>query len=203
MISLAPLDRFDLSQLQPSPDRLKIGLGWQPDEQPQGMLQRLLGQDTPIDLDAACLVLDKTGSLIELVWYKNLRTRDDSIQHLGDSMTGEDRGELADENGLTDQESILVLLDELAPSVETLLFCVCSHGGHDFRSIKHAHFRLMNARNGDELVRFDLSQHGKNTALILARLTRNADQGWSLQALGEPVDAQTPDQVIELAHQWI
>lgn len=203
MISLAPLDRFDLSQLKPRPDRLKIGLGWQPDEQPQGILQRLLGQDTPVDLDAACLVLDKTNNLIELVWYKNLRTRDDSIQHLGDSMTGDDRGKLQSENGLTDQESMLVELNQLAPSVETLLFCVCSHGGHDFRSIQHAHFRMMNARTGDELVRFDLSRQGKNTGLILARLTRNADQGWSLQALGEPVDVQTPDQLIELAHQWI
>lgn len=203
MISLAPLDRFDLSQLKPRPDRLKIGLGWQPDEQPQGILQRLLGQDTPVDLDAACLVLDKTNNLIELVWYKNLRTRDDSIQHLGDSMTGDDRGELQSENGLTDQESMLVELNQLAPSVETLLFCVCSHGGHDFRKIKHAHFRMMNARTGEELVRFDLSQQGKNTGLMLARLARNADQGWSLQALGEPVDAQTPDQIIDLAHQWI
>lgn len=203
MISLAPLDRFDLSQLEHSPKRLKIGLGWQPDEQPQGLLQRLLGQDSPVDLDAACLVMDKTNNLIELVWYKNLRTRDDSIQHLGDSMTGGDRGDLADQNGLVDQESMLVLLDKLAASVETLLFCVCSHGGHDFSSIKQAHFRMMDARSGDELVRFDLSQHGKNTGLILARLTRNADRGWSLQALGEPVDAQTPDQVIELAHQWL
>ncbi|MFZ3193647.1 MAG: TerD family protein [Moraxellaceae bacterium] len=203
MISLAPLDRFDLSQLYPRPDRLKIGLGWQPDEQAQGILQRLLGQDTPVDLDAACLVMDKTNNLIELVWYKNLRTRDDSIQHLGDSMTGADRGDLAEQNGLTDQESMLIELNQLAASVETLLFCVCSHGGHDFRNIKHAHFRMMNARTGDELVRFDLSQHGKNTGLMLARLARNADQGWSLQALGEPVDAQTPDQIIELAHQWV
>lgn len=203
MISLAPLDRFDLSQLYPRPDRLKIGLGWQPDEQPQGILQRLLGQDTPVDLDAVCLVMDKTNNLIELVWYKNLRTRDDSIQHLGDSMTGTDRGDLAEQNGLTDQESMLIELNQLAASVETLLFCVCSHGGHDFRNIKHAHFRMMNARTGDELVRFDLSQHGKNTGLMLARLARNADLGWSLQALGEPVDAQTPDQIIELAHQWV
>ena len=61
----------------------------------------------------------------------------------------------------------------------------------------------MNARTGDELVRFDLSQQGKNTGIMLARLTRNADQGWSLQALGEPVDAQTPDQMIEFAQQCI
>ena len=203
MISLAPLDRFDLSQLQPAPDRLKVGLGWIPEEQPHGMLQRLLGQETVVDLDAACLVMDKTNNLIELVWYKNLRTRDDSIQHLGDSMTGQDRGDLDRENGLVDQESMLIQLNQLAPSVETLLFCVCSHGGHDFRSIKHAHFRLMNARTGDELVRFDLSQQGKNTGIMLARLTRNADQGWSLQALGEPVDAQTPDQMIEFSQQCI
>lgn len=203
MISLAPLDRFDLSQLSPSPDRLKIGLGWQPDEQPHGLLQRLLGQETVVDLDAACLVMDKTNNLIELVWYKNLRTRDDSIQHLGDSTTGTDRGDLDDENGLTDQESMLIDLNQLAASVETLLFCVCSHGGHTFQNIKQAHFRLMNARTGDELVRFDLSQQGKNTGLMLARLARNADQGWSLQALGEPVDAQTPDQMIEFAQQWV
>lgn len=203
MISLAPLDRFDLSQLSPSPDRIKIGLGWQPDEQPHGLLQRILGQDTIVDLDAACLVMDKTNNLIELVWYKNLRTRDDSIQHLGDSTTGTDRGDLDDENGLIDQENMLIELSQLAPSVETLLFCVCSHGGHNFRNIKQAHFRLMNARTGDELVRFDLSQHGKNTGLMLARLARNADQGWSLQALGEPVDAQTPDQMIEFAQQWV
>ena len=202
MISLAPLDRFDLSQLNPKPDQLKIGLGWQPDTQPHGLLQRIFGQDTPVDLDAACLVMDKTSNLIDLVWYKNLRTRDDSIQHLGDSVTGEDRGDLTDENGLVDQESLLIKLDQLAPSVETLLFCVCSHGGHDFRSIKQAHFRMMDARTGDELVRVDLTQRGKNTGLMLARLSRHADQGWSLQALGEPVDAQTPDQIIAAAHQW-
>lgn len=42
-----------------------------------------------------CLVMDKTNNLIELVWYKNLRTRDDSIQHLGDSVTGQDRGRIS------------------------------------------------------------------------------------------------------------
>ena len=203
MISLAPLDRFDLSQLQPAPDRLRVGLGWLPDAQPHGILQRLLGQDTVVDLDAACLVLDKTNNLIELVWYKNLRTRDDTIQHLGDSVTGQDRGNLEDDNGLVDQESMLIELNQLAASVHTLLFCVCSHGGHDFRNIKQAHFRLMDARTGDELVRFDLGQHGKGTGLIMARLARNADLGWSVQALGEPVDAQTPDQIIEFAQQCI
>lgn len=203
MISLAALDRFDLSQLTPKPDRLRIGLGWQPDQQAQGLLQRLLGQETPVDLDATCLMLDKNSNLIELIWYKNLRSRDDSVQHLGDSMTGQDRGELSPENGLIDQESMLIELDQIATSVETLLFCVCSHAGHDFRKIKQAHFRMMNDRTGDELVRFDLSQHSKGTGLMLARLSRNADHGWSLQALGEPIDAQTPDRIIESVYEWV
>ncbi len=203
MTDLVALARFDLSQLTPPPDQLRVGLGWQVDEQPQGLVQRLLGQETVIDLDAACLVMDKTNNLIELVWYKNLRTRDDSVQHTGDSVTGDDHSDLPQENGRTDQEQILVDLKKMAASVESLLFCVCSHGGHDLSSIKQAHFRVMDARTGDELVRFNLSQQGRHTSVMLARLSRNADQGWNLQALDEPLDAQTPDQIIEYAQRWL
>ncbi|MEC7119699.1 MAG: TerD family protein [Pseudomonadota bacterium] len=203
MITLAPLDRFDLSQLDPTPKRLKIGLGWKPDDQPQGLLGRIFAKDEPIDLDAACLLLDQTSNVMDMVWYKNLRTRDDSIRHLGDSLDGQDRGELDCENGLHDQESMIIELDKIAKTVQTLLFCVCSHAVHDFRAIKQAHFRMMDERRGDELARFNLAQHGKYTGIVLARLSRNADQGWSLQALGEPVEANTPDQLIESAHQWV
>lgn len=98
---------------------------------------------------------------------------------------------------------LIQLQSACAKRRDLIILCLFTRCGHDFRSIKQAHFRLMNARTGDELVRFDLSQQGKNTGIMLARLTRNADQGWSLQALGEPVDAQTPDQMIEFAQQCI
>ena len=49
------------------------------------------------------------------MYYSNLRTRNDSIIHIGDNLTGEGSG---------DDEVILVDLDKIQPEVDKLLFVV-------------------------------------------------------------------------------
>jgi tellurium resistance protein TerZ len=199
LVMLNVHETFDVTRLRPDVRHLRIGLGWDRSEQPAGLWSRVFGRREAVDLDAACLLLDKYGELIDMVWFKKLRTLDDSVCHRGDSLDG--RPASADQ-ALCDDESIDVDLKKIADSVVYLFFSVCSYTGHNFKDIEQAHCRILNAKTDDELARFDLSRRGAHTGLIMAGLSR-VGSGWQLQALGEPVNARTPEELLTTLQQWV
>ena len=70
--------------------RLQLGLGWDK-ERTAGFI----GTGAPdVDLDASAVQF-AGGQLFDLAFYNNLQTRDGSVVHLGDNLTG--RGEGDDE----------------------------------------------------------------------------------------------------------
>ena len=71
--------------------RLRMGVGWDK-ERTAGFI----GSGAPdIDLDASAVQF-AGGQLFDIAFYNNLTTRDGSVEHLGDNLTG--RGEGDDEN---------------------------------------------------------------------------------------------------------
>lgn len=135
-------------------------------------------KETAIDLDASCLVFDENREMIDAVWFRQLRSKDEAIQHTGDDLTG--GGGANDPN-----EEIIVQLDHVNPKAKSLVFTINSFSSDSFEGIPNAFCVLKNAANGSEIARFDLSVEGRNhTGLIIAKLYRHNGE-WKFKALGE------------------
>lgn len=157
--------------------RVRMGLGW--DAMPK---KGLFGtRKQTIDLDASALLFDSRGALVDQVWFKQLTSRDGSVQHTGDNLTGEGEG---------DDESIRVDLTRLPAAVQNLVFTVNSFTGQNFSQIENAFCRLIDEADGSEVARYELTSTGPHTAQIMAKLSRDG-QGWAMTAIGAPAAGRT------------
>lgn len=160
--------------------RVRMGLGWDPAQKKKGgLLGGLLGGggSDDIDLDASCLLLDAQHNLLDVVWFQQLQSRDGSIKHSGDNLTGEGDG---------DDEVIFVDLSQLPDSVLHLAFTVCSFRGQTFNEVENAFCRLVDDTNNTELARFNLSEKGQHTGVVMAIVSREGNGGWQMRAVGSP-----------------
>jgi len=158
--------------------QVRMGLGWDPIKQ-RGMF----GNRTPdIDLDASA-VLFADGQLVDVCYYGQLASKDGSIRHTGDNLTGEGEG---------DDEVINVDLSRIPAYVTTVMFIVTSYKGHTFDQLSNAFCRLVDATTNSELARYTLQ--GTNmrfTAMVMAKFFRVGAE-WKLQAIGDGMQAKHP-----------
>jgi tellurium resistance protein TerZ len=169
--------------------RIVMGLGWDAAKAKSGgFLGGLFGGggDGNIDLDASCLLFDDQGNLLDAVWFRQLRSRDGSIQHTGDNLTGEGDG---------DDEQIIVELPKVPANVKSLVFTVNNYTGQDFSRVQNAFCRIVNGADQKEIARYDLSCQGSHTAMIMAKLYRHNDE-WKMHAIGETGQGRTFDQLL-------
>ncbi|MBC3413070.1 MULTISPECIES: TerD family protein [Pseudomonas] len=171
--------------------KVTLGLGWDPEK--TGFMGKLFGQGDSIDLDASCILFDANLQPVDLVWFRQLQSRDGSIRHSGDNRTGEGDG---------DDESISVDLSALPASVTHLVFTVNSFTGQSFERVKNAYCRIVNAANKSELARFNLTEQGKHTGVVMANLSRGAS-GWEFKAIGQTTSGRTADDLVSLAAQAV
>lgn len=158
--------------------RVRMGLGWDAVKK-KGMFGSRKEQS--IDLDASCLLFDAQRQLVDQVWFNQLTSKDGSVRHTGDNLTGAGDG---------DDESVIVDLGALPARVSTLVFTVNSFTGQDFSQIENAFCRLVDETNQSELARYELSGSGRHNAQIMAKLTRDGS-GWSMTAVGAIADGRT------------
>jgi tellurium resistance protein TerZ len=158
--------------------KVRMGLGWDAAAK-KGRFGRKRAQT--IDLDASALLFDAKGGLVDQVWFQQLTSKDGSVQHTGDNLTGDGEG---------DDESIRVDLANVPPAVTTLVFTVNSFTGQDFSQIENAFCRLVDESNEGEIARFDLTGSGSHTAQIMAKVARDG-AGWSMTAIGVPATGRT------------
>lgn len=173
--------------------KVTLGLGWDP-EKATGFLGKIFGSGGgEIDLDASCIMLDGDLKPVDLVWFRQLKSRDGSIQHSGDNRTGEGEG---------DDESITVNLNNVPASVKHLVFTTNSFTGQNFSRIKNAYCRIVNDGNNQELARFNLTEQGEHTGVVMANLSRGAG-GWEFKAIGKTTHGRTADDLVNLAVQAV
>ncbi|QTR49370.1 TerD family protein [Candidatus Thiothrix anitrata] len=160
--------------------KVRMGLGWDPAEAPKksGFFGSMFGGGAAadIDLDASCLLLDAQKNLLDVVWFRQLQSRDGSISHSGDNLTGEGDG---------DDEVIFVDLTRLPRNVAHLAFTVCSFRGQTFNEVAGAFCRLVDDSNNTEMAKFNLSDKGAHTGVVMAVVSRNG-AGWEMKAVGTP-----------------
>lgn len=160
---------------------VKMGLGWDP-VQTRGMFGN---RTVDIDLDAS-VILFADANPADFAYYGQLSSKDGSVRHQGDNLTGEGEG---------DDEVILVDLTRIPPHITSLVFIVTSYKGHTFEQVSNAFCRLIDGSNNAELARYTLAGGMPFTAMAMAKVFRvGAD--WKLQALGEGFQAKHPGEAI-------
>ena len=167
--------------------RLTMGLGW--DKKPGA---GFIGTGAPdVDLDASA-VQYAGEQLFDLAFFNHLETRDGSVTHLGDNISGRGDG---------DDEQITVDLAKVFPRVDTMLFLVSSYQGHSLEFVRNAYCRLV-AEDGKEIARFTLTEGVPRTGFMMAKMFRDGDQ-WRLKAIGRGVAVTVPTESLDVLARFL
>jgi tellurium resistance protein TerD len=171
-VSLSKGGSVSLTKAAPHLDKVFVALGWEAAEV----------SGVEFDLDASALVCGAEGKVLSdrhFVFYGNLVSPDGSIEHTGDNLTG----------GGEDDEVINISLGIVPPNVERIVFPVSIYDGEtkgqNFGRVHNAYIRVVDASNGSELARYDLSEDASTeTATVFGELFRNAGE-WKFRAIGQ------------------
>lgn len=159
-------------------NKVFMGLGWDAVKK-GGFLGRLMGGGD-IDLDASCVLFSADKQPLDVVYFGQLKSKDGSIRHSGDNLTGDGEG---------DDEIIYVTLADIPAEVNYLVFTVNSYRGQNFNEVANAYCRLVDDRKA-EIARYTISGGGDYTAMIMAKLYRHNGE-WKMQAVGESMRGRT------------
>jgi stress response protein SCP2 len=167
--------------------RLTMGLGW--DKEPGA---GFIGSGAPdVDLDASA-VQYAGEQLFDLAFFNHLETRDGSVRHLGDNISGSGEG---------DDEQITIDLAKVYPRVDTMLFLVSSYQGHSLEFVHNAYCRLLD-EDDEEVARFTLTEGVPRTGFMMAKMFRDADQ-WRIKAIGQGVAVTVPTESLEVLRRFV
>lgn len=156
---------------------IQMGLGWDPVEK-RGMFG---SRSADVDLDASA-VLFADNNLVDVAYYGQLASKDGSIRHQGDNLTGEGAG---------DDEVIMVDLTRIPPHVSSIVFIVTSYRGHSFEQVKNAFCRLVDSTSQAELARFTLQGGMPFTGMVMAKVYRVGGE-WKLRRSVRAFRPSTP-----------
>lgn len=153
-------------------NKIMIGAGWDVAQSKIGSF--FGGGGGSIDLDVSLICLDADGNVLETVWFRNLKNSNGSIIHKGDNLTGAGDG---------DDEVITVDIPNLPPKTKTLVTTISSFRGQTFDRVQNAFCRVVDMDDNKEQARFNLSESGSHTSLIISKFQVNHGI-WSMTALG-------------------
>ena len=165
--------------------RVTMGLGWDAIKS-KGFFGFGGGKSDAVDLDASVVMFDESNKPVDVIWFRQLKSKDGSIVHTGDNRTGAGDG---------DDEQITVDLNAVPASVKALVFTVNSFTGQTFATVENAYCRLINTSNQQEVARFNLSVTGSHSAQIMAKLYRHGGE-WKMHAIGENGNGRTFDDLM-------
>ncbi len=150
-----------------------VGLGWKP--------RTTTGEE--FDIDASAIVVNAEGQVVSdkhFIFFNNLASPDGTVEHTGDNLTGEGEG---------DDEQVKVNLAALPVDVDKVVFPVSIYDAdtrkQSFGQIRDAFIRVVNAADGTELARYDLTEDAATeTAMVFGELYR-AGADWKFRAVGQ------------------
>ncbi|MRV73101.1 chemical-damaging agent resistance protein C [Duganella sp. FT92W] len=172
-ISLQKGGNVNLSKEAPGLSKLVVGLGWD--------VRNTDG--AAFDIDSSAFLLKADGKVRgdnDFIFYNNLKSSDGSVTHSGDNRTGAGEG---------DDETVTVELSKVPAEIEKISVCVTIHEAEarrqNFGQVQKAFVRCVNAANGQEIARFDLSEDGSvETSLVFGEVYRNGSD-WKFRAVGQ------------------
>jgi tellurium resistance protein TerZ len=181
-VNLSKKEKVSLEKNSGGLTRVFMGLGWDVAKTQGGFFSKMFSSEPEsIDLDASCLMLDSSKNIVDTVWFRQLKSKDGSVIHSGDNLTGAGEG---------DDEMISVELTRLPSNVSHLVFVISSFRGQTFDKVESAFCRLVDATNKTELARYNLSGKNPHTAQVMAQVYK--ENGiWTMQAIGEATNGRT------------
>ena len=173
-INLTKGQKVDLTKGNPSLSKIVVGLGWDVNAYDSG---------AAFDLDAAAFMVGANGKCPtekEFVFYGNLAHTSGSVKHMGDNLTGEGDG---------DDEQIVIELDRVPAEYDRIVMVVNIYQAmarkQHFGMIRNAFIRIVDARNNQELCRYNLSDNYDDmTAMIFGEVYRHNGE-WKFNAIGQ------------------
>ncbi|WNS73914.1 TerD family protein [Bacillus sp. DTU_2020_1000418_1_SI_GHA_SEK_038] len=185
-INLQKGQRVDLTKGNPGLSKILVGLGWDPVQSRGGggLLGSLFGGGggANIDCDASVIMLDENDKIrnnSDVIYFGNLKSKDGSIQHTGDNLTGDGDG---------DDEQILIDLSRVPAQVQKLVFVVniydCVKRKQHFGMIQNAFIRIVNSANNQEMIHYNLTDnYSGKTCLVVGEIYRHGAD-WKFAAVG-------------------
>ncbi len=172
-ISLQKGGSLSLSKEAPGLTSIMVGLGWD--------VRATDGRG--FDLDASAFLLtgdEKVRSDADFCFYNQKSAGDGSVVHQGDNTTGEGGG---------DDEQVRIELANVPEAIVKIAFAVTIHdagaSGQNFGQVSNAFVRVVNATDGVELARYDLSEDASiETAMIFGEVYRHNGE-WKFKAVGQ------------------
>jgi len=181
-ISLVKGQKIDLTKGNAGLSKVTVGLGWDPAVIEKKGFFGTKREPVAIDCDASALLLDAAGKLSKdnnLVCFYNKASDCQSVVHSGDNLTGDGDG---------DDEQIFIDLARVPGDVHKILIVVNIYQAEarkqHFGMVQSAYIRVLNSQNGQELVKFNLTDNYSGmTALLTGEIYRH-DGEWKFAALG-------------------
>lgn len=178
-VSLQKGQKVSLSKEHAGLSQIVIGLGWDEVKARGGLFAP---KPKPIDCDASALLLigGKLQNKADIVYFGNLRHKSDAVMHMGDNLTGAGEG---------DDEQIIVNLPQVPAEYDRIVIVVNIYQAVErrqhFGMIENAFIRLVDARNNNEMCRYNLSDdYSGMTAMIFGEVYRRNGE-WKFSAVGQ------------------
>jgi tellurium resistance protein TerD len=116
----------------------------------------------------------------DFIFYNNLKSTCNSVEHSGDERTGGTEG---------DDEVVKVDLSGVPADVAKLVFSVTIYDAdtrrQNFGMVNNAFIRVVNNQTNKEIVRYDLSEDASTeTAMIFGEIYRHNNE-WKFRAVGQ------------------
>ncbi len=172
-INLQKGQKVDLTKGNPGLKHIMVGLGWDVNQYDGG---------ADFDLDAAAFLLGENGKVTmpeDFVFYSNLKHQSESVEHMGDNLTGEGDG---------DDEQIKVDLTKVPNTIQKIAFTVTIYDAEqrrqNFGQVSNAYIRILDEDTNQELIHYDLGEDFSiETAIVVGELYKHGG-GWKFNAIG-------------------
>ena len=171
ILNLQKNEILDLTKRNPGLKKVTLGAGWD-----------ISNGGLDFDIDIAAFLLDannKFNTVSNVIFFNNKQGQ--GIALSGDNRTGAGEG---------DDETILIDLENINPSIQKIVFVVTIHEAQSrrqtFGMVNNSYVRLLDTQNNNrELCRFNLKADGSTaTSVLFAELYRDMGE-WQFKAVGE------------------
>ena len=169
-INLKKGQKVDITKNNPQLEKILVKLGWN------------TNNTANFDLDAAAFLLGKDGKVTndgDFIFYNNLKHKSGAVEHLGDNLTADDGGKV---------EEIKIELSKIPAEISKIAFTVTIYDAENrkqnFRQIKNAFIKILDAANNQELICYNLDENFSiETAIIAGEIYRHGSE-WKFNAVG-------------------
>jgi tellurium resistance protein TerD len=150
-----------------------IGLGWDTNATSTG---------SAFDLDASVFILGENKKILAdeyFVFYNNLKSPDEAVEHTGDNLTGAGDG---------DDEQIKIDLSKIDPRATEVCVVVTIHDAdnrrQNFGQVRNSFIRIFDAASGADLLKYELEEDFSiETAVEFGRIYKRNNE-WKFEAMG-------------------